>query len=630
MRASISLRSLSRPASTATGSTSASSKQHQQHQAGRTISSTPSQAAAPVPSHLNVLSHSKNLEPLRTPLKGRALLNFPPLNKGAAFTREEREMFDLRGMLPYEVHDLEMQCDRAYKQLHARGSKQVPRDDLSKYTFLTSLRDQNQVLFYNLVLRHLEELLPIVYTPTVGEAIQKYSRIWRRSDGLFLTGPEKRIMRENMLSYKRPKDVDLIVVTDGEGILGIGDQGVGGILISIGKGNIYTLGAGIQPNRILPVVLDVGTNNQVLLDDPLYLGLRQPRMKGEEYDQFVERFCDIVREDYPDAFLHFEDFGVANAGRILNKFYPKQSCFNDDMQGTAAVVLAALMSACHLTKRDLKDQRIVVFGFGTAGLGIADGIRNALMLGGLTSEEARACFWVVDRPGLLTTEHASTLRPGQENFIRDAEEVAHWERDEDPAKGIPLYEVVKQAKPTIMIGCSTMKGAFSEKIVKEMAKHVERPVIFPLSNPTALAEATPADINEWTQGKALITTGSPFPPIKLPSGRMHEVAASNNALVYPGLGLGVIVSKASKLSDGMITAGVAALAKLSPALVDPEDSLLPSLKDLRGVSTIVATAVANAARAEGIAGVERETDWEEDELRQRQWDPVYRPLELVE
>ncbi|KAL8293726.1 hypothetical protein RQP46_000427 [Phenoliferia psychrophenolica] len=472
---------------------------------------------APAPPHLNVLAHAKNLTPARTSLKGRALLNHPPLNKGAAFTREERVEFGLEGLLPFECHDLDAQCDRAYNQLSTRS------DSLSKYTFLASLRDQNHVLYYNLILRHLSELLPIIYTPTVGEAIQKYSTIWRRPDGLFLTYPDRAIMRELMLTFKKPKD------------------GVGGVLISIGKSNIYTLGAGIDPSRVLPVVLDVGTDNQQLLNDPLYLGLRRSRMRGEQYDEFVDQFCQIVREWYPDAFLHVEDFGVTNAGRLLNKYRPLQSCFN-----------------------------------GTAGLGIADGIRSAMMIeDGLTSEEARKRFWVLDRPGLLTTETPG-LRPGQENFVRDVDEVTSWASDEK--KGIELLEVIKQAKPTILIGCSTMAGAFNKSVIKEMAKHVERPIVFPLSNPTRLAEADPT----------------------------------------------------TKLTDSMIQAGVSALAQLSPALEDQDKPLLPNLEDLRVVSVKVAAAVANAARSEGVSKVERETDWTEDEIREIQWDPVYRPLELVE
>ncbi|GAA6064064.1 hypothetical protein JCM10212_007038 [Sporobolomyces blumeae] len=570
------------------------------------------------------LTHSKNERPIWTALRGRALLNEPSLNKGAAFTLEERDTFGLFGLLPHESHSLEQQCRRAYSQLKERQS------NLAKYTFLSSLRDQNHVLFYNLCLRHLNELLPIIYTPTVGEAIQKYSTIWRRPDGLFLSYKGKDRMRELLLQAKRPKDVDLIVVTDSEGILGIGDQGVGGILISIGKGNIYTLGGGIDPSRILPVVIDVGTDNPALLNDPLYLGLRRSRIRGAEYDAFVDQFCDLVREMYPQAMLHFEDFGVANASRLLRKFRPKQSCFNDDMQGTAAVVLSALVSACRVTKTELKDQRIAMFGFGTAGLGIADGIRSALMLeAGLSSEEVRNLFYCVDRNGLLTTDMASTLRPGQENFVRDAAEVESWQRG-DGDKGIQLLEVIKQAKPTMLIGCSTMSGAFSEEIVREMAKHVERPVIFPLSNPTRLAEADPSDINEWTDGRALMATGSPFPPVQNPNGKVHKIAEANNALIYPGFGLGVVVARASQLTDKMITAGVAALSKLAPALEDPDESLLPALKDLRHVSVKVATAVANAARDEGVSQVERDEPWTEDDIRGHQWDPVYRPLEIVD
>ncbi|CEQ39123.1 SPOSA6832_00607 [Sporobolomyces salmonicolor] len=615
-----------------------------------------------------ITHHKKNERPIWTALRGRALLNEPSLNKGAAFTSEERDAFGLYGLLPHEQHSLEQQCERAYSQLQERSSP------MAKYTFLSSLRDQNLVLFYNLALRHLQELLPVIYTPTVGEAIQNYSTIWRRPDGLFLSFAGRKRMRELMLQAKRPKDVDLIVVTDSEGILGIGDQGVGGILISIGKGNIYTLGGGqslssysfivlssdsrlqvsthrgsspsfstsepttllscthsslsrLLPSRIHGLLLTHYSNN------PLYLGLRRSRIRGAEYDAFVDKFCDLVREMYPQAMLHFEDFGVSNAGRLLNKFRPKQSCFNDDMQGTAAVVLSALVSACRVTKSELKDQRICMFGFGTAGLGIADGIRNALMIeAGLSSEESLTALYstrCVDRHGLLTTDMLDTLRPGQEHFVRNASEVADWKRS-DGDKGIELLEVVKQAKPTMLIGCSTMSGAFNEEVVKEMAKHVERPVIFPLSNPTRLAEADPSDVAKWTEGRALMASGSPFPPVKNPNGKEHKIAEANNALIYPGFGLGVVVSRASQLTDKMITAGVAALSKLAPALDDPDESLLPALKDLRHVSVKVATAVANAAREEGVSQVAKDEDWTEDEIRNHQWDPVYRPLELVD
>ncbi|BGP53253.1 NAD-dependent malic enzyme, mitochondrial [Rhodotorula sphaerocarpa] len=548
------------------------------------------------------LQHQKNQRPIWTALRGRALLNEPTLNKGAGFSMEERETFGLTGLLPHEVHSLDQQCRRAYSQLQERPSA------LAKYTFLSSLRDQNIVLFYSLCLRYLETILPLVYTPTVGEAIQKYSTIWRRPDGLFLSIAHKNKLRELMMQGRRPKDIDLIVVTDSEGILGIGDQGVGGQLIAQGKANLYTLGGGIDPSRILSVVLDVGTDNPALLNDPLYLGLRRKRVRGKEYDAFVEKFCDIVREDYPQAMLHFEDFGVTNASRLLAKYRPIQSCFNDDMQGTAAVVLAALISAVKVTKSELKDQRIVVFGFGTAGCGIADGIRTALMLeAGLTSEEARKIFWCIDRPGLLTTDHLESLRPGQENFIRDAPEVEGWERGEDGRIG--LLEVVKQAKPTILIGCSTMSGAFTEDVCREMAKHVERPIIFPLSNPTKLAEADPADINDWTNGMALMATGSPFPPVRNPNGKLHKVA---------------------ELSDRMITAGVAALARLAPCLQDPDESLLPAMGDVRHISVKIAVAVANAALEEGLSRLGRTDKFTEEEIRSFQWDPVYRPLELVD
>ncbi|KAH8929484.1 hypothetical protein BT69DRAFT_1328654 [Atractiella rhizophila] len=581
------------------------------------------------------LIHDKNAVPIKTTLKGRALLNNSVLNKGTAFTREERKRFDLESFLPYEVHDLSTQRARAWEQLNSRPSKVL------KFSFLSSMRDQNQVLYYSLLHSHIKELLPIIYTPTVGDAIQQYSHLFRRPVGAYLTIKNQERMEEDLLLHKPENEVDLIVCTDAEGILGIGDQGVGGTLICIGKSAVYTIGAGIDPSRILPVVLDVGTNNTELLNDPLYLGWKHKRVSPQEYDAFVNKFCDIVRKRFPDALLHFEDFGASNAQRLLDTFRPKQSCFNDDIQGTAAVVLSSLMSALHVTKQSLKEQKIVVYGFGSAGLGIASFIKQSMVLDeGLSEDEAASKIWGIDRNGLLTTDQE--LRHGQDLFAKDKNNLSEWSEPsfgEGTEKNWGLLDVIKNVKPTILIGCSTHAGSFNEEVVKEMCKHVERPVIFPLSNPTSKTEADPSDLYHWSNGRALITTGTPFPPIKTDDGKTVVIGECNNALIYPGLALGTIISRATSLTDKMITAGARELAALSPALQDPERPLLPDLANVREVSCKVATAVANAAIEERTetegAKEERKRDqdhgkdgrWTEEMVRKRMWDPVYRPLE---
>jgi malate dehydrogenase (oxaloacetate-decarboxylating) len=471
----------------------------------------------------------------------------------------------------------------------------------------------------------LDSLSDSIYTPTVGTAIQTYSRNFRRSEGLFLSYPYRDRMEEDMRAYCDPADVDLIVVTDGEAILGLGDQGVGGILICVGKGTIYTVASGIDPTRILPVVLDVGTNNSSLLEDELYLGWRQKRLTGKEYDDYVDKFVDLAKQIFPDALVHFEDFGLNNAQRLLDHFRPHHKVFNDDITGTGAVVLAAVMSAIKVTSSRLEDQRIVVYGAGSAGMGITNEILAGMVQDGMEEEEAKKHFWLLDRYGLVHEKlEDDKIRPSQKPFARPASEVEQW-------KDTQLLDVIKNVKPTILIGCSGQGKAFNEEVVKEMSKHVERPVIFPLSNPTSLSEADAADINEWSKGLALIASGSPYPPVDIPGKKKkYVVAQANNALVYPGLGLGTILSKAKRLSDNMIFEGVKALSELSPALQDPDQSLLPDVTDMRATSFHVAKAVMKAAKAEGIAQRDFQDSEVDEIISSSTWEPVYRPLKRQE
>ncbi|KDN47163.1 hypothetical protein K437DRAFT_255954 [Tilletiaria anomala UBC 951] len=592
---------------------------------------------------------SRPLPPLYISKHGLEVLEDPVYNYGAAHSAEERRKLKLGSYLPSAVHDLRTQVDRAYKQLQQRQEIAELGDaeeqaSLMQYTFLRSLKDQNQVLFYALLQESLKETLKIIYTPVVGDSIINFSRLFRRPDGIFLSYPSyaeevqsrgrdagRQYIRNALTHYGElgPNDVDLLVATDGEGILGIGDWGVGGINICIGKSSIYTLGAGIDPNRTLSIALDVGTNNMQLREDPLYLGWSHDRITGEEYDNFVDDYVHVAASIFPHSLLHFEDFGNANALRLLNRYKDQVACFNDDVQGTGAVALAAVMSVCKVKNEYLNDQTYVVFGAGTAGLGITNRIRDALCTReGMTKEEANKRFYLIDREGLLT-KSMQGLREGQAEFARDESEVSSWSKSVD-TEGFSLLDVVKNAKPTILIGVSGQHGTFNEQVVKEMCKHCKRPAIFPLSNPSRLSEGVPAQISEWSNGKALMATGSPFDPVDiLGKERKYIVAESNNAMFYPALGLGVVVAKANRVSDALIVAGVEALASLSPALKDPEDALLPDLHDVRNISMKVAAAVVRAAQQEGTAqakGLPETLEGLEEYIRDRAWEPLYREL----
>lgn len=553
-------------------------------------------------------------------LTGSALLNTPYFNKGAGFPPEERTKFKLTGLLPQHVATLETQVKRAYQQYSTR------QDDLAKNTFMTSLAEQNQVLYFRLIQEHLKEMFSIIYTPTEGDAIQNYSRLFRRPDGCFLNINDIDRVHDDLAQWGGPEDIDYIVVTDGEEILGIGDQGVGGILISVAKLVLTTLCAGIHPNRTLPVVLDCGTDNEELLNDDLYLGLREPRARGKKYDDFVDRFVQSARKLYPRAYIHFEDFGLPNARRILDRYRPSIPCFNDDVQGTGCVTLAAMLAGLHVSNLKLSDLRMVVFGSGTAGTGIADQVRDAIAADtGKSKEEAALQIWCVDKPGLLLKSQDSKLTTAQIPYARKDSE---WEGK----KNDDLLSVIKEVHPHVLIGTSTRPKSFTKEIIQEMASHVDRPIIFPLSNPTRLHEASPEDINEWTKGKSLIATGSPFPPVKY-EGREYEVAECNNSTCFPGIGLGCVLSRARLLSDKMLVAAVKALAAQSPALKDPDKGLLPDVVNVREISVHIARAVIKQAVEEGLAteeGIPAEDEMLEEWIREQMWDPVYRPLRFVE
>jgi malate dehydrogenase (oxaloacetate-decarboxylating) len=539
------------------------------------------------------------------------------LNRGTAFTPEHRQMLGLQGLLPSGVSTLEGQLRRVYAQYRRQP------DDLAKNVFLANMRDRNEVLSYRLLAEHLEEMLPIVYTPTVGKAIERFSHEYRRPRGVFLSVNHPEEVEESLRNYGlESEDVDLLVATDSEGILGIGDQGVGGIDISIGKLAVYVAAAGLHPRRVIPVVLDMGTDNLRLLNDEMYIGNRHARVRDQRYDDLIEAYVTAATKLFPHAMLHWEDFGASNARRILNKYASQVCTFNDDMQGTAAVVLAAAFAAVKAAGSRMRDQRVVIHGAGTAGIGIVDMMREAMIQEGLTEQDATSKFWAVDSRGLLTDNYPVALRDFQEPYARPAAEVSSWSGQ---GGSITLADVVANANPTMLIGTSTQSGAFTEGIVGHMAATVDRPIIMPLSNPTSKAEAIPGDLIRWTDGRALVATGSPFPPVSH-GGRTYTIAQSNNALVFPGLGLGVAVVQARRITDAMITAAADAVAAFTDP-TGPGAALLPPVTDLRTVSAAVAIAVAQTAEEQGLA--ERPLTDPVKQIHQAMWRPEYPPFELI-
>lgn len=552
---------------------------------------------------------------IETPLTGYDVLGSPKLNKGCAFTREERIELGLIGILPENIETLEEQTKRMYVQFSEHHT------NISKNIYLHVLHDYNETLFYNLVRNHLEEMLPIIYTPTVGEAVKRFSLELRKPKGLYISYQDRDRIDE-ILEHRLPPEVDLSVVTDGEAVLGIGDQGIGGINISVAKLMVYTLCGGISPNRTLPIQLDVGTNNQHLLNDPMYLGWRHERISGEKYDEFVDKFVQAITKRFPNILLHWEDVGRDNARRILNRYRNDICTMNGDMQTTGVIALASILAGVNASGVPLKDHRVIIFGAGTAGAGIADQIYDAMVRSGLSDKEAQERFYMLDKDGLLTTN--SKLLPFQERYARDAAEVSNWEL-RDP-NSILLYDVVKNVKPTILVGCSTATGAFNEEVVTTMKEGADRPIIMPLSNPTALSEAEPQDLYRWTDGKAIIATGSPFPDVRF-KGTYHRIAQSNNALAFPGIGLGVIAAKAKLLTDEMLWAGAKALSQCAPISLDKTAPLLPKLSEAKMVSEKIALAVARQAVKEGLAQID-EKDIEKA-IKQTIWEPRYHPYRKV-
>ncbi|MBL8930775.1 MAG: NAD-dependent malic enzyme [Kineosporiaceae bacterium] len=556
---------------------------------------------------------------LKVRARGRAVLANPMTNRGTAFTQEQREELGLVGLIPTGVTTLENQVHRTYAQYRRTTS------NLGKYLHLAAVRDRNEVLFYRLFSTHLEEMLPIVYTPTIGEAIERFSHEFNRPRGVFLSIDHPDRIEESLLNYGLgPDQVDLLVITDSEGILGIGDQGIGGIQIAIGKLAVYTAAAGIHPRRVIPVVLDVGTDNLGLLSNEMYLGEKHARVRGAAYDEFLDRFVSTATRLFPHAMLHWEDFGTTNAHRLLTRYRDEHCTFNDDIQGTAAVVLAALLAGVDRSGLDLSEHRIVIFGAGSAGIGIANLIRDTMVRSRVVADEKQAYerFHAIGINGLYVEDQPELLE-FQRVYARRRDEVAGWDVA-DPAR-IGLADVVRTVRPTILIGTSTKGGAFTQEIVTEMARHCARPIIFPLSNPTARAEATPADVVAWTDGRALMATGSPFGPVDH-NGTRFTIAQANNALIFPGLGLGVATCKASRISEGMIAAAAEALATLVNAY-RPGAALLPSMTDLRMVSAHVAVAVAREAEIEGLAR-EPLTD-PIQQIFDRMWQPAYPPIEAI-
>ncbi len=557
--------------------------------------------------------HDSNQKILYTSLQGKALLSTPQLNKGTAFTVEERIAFKLQGKLPVAIETLEQQVIRAYSQFQAY------QNNLNKNIYLNDLHDTNQVLFYRLVSEHLSEMLPIIYTPIVGTAVKKFSHDFRRSRGIYLSYPERGNMEVSLRNRSNP-DIDLIVVTDGETVLGIGDQGIGGMDIPIAKLMVYSLCGGIDPIHTLPIHLDVGTNNAELLNDPLYLGWRHPRITGTEYDEFIASFVTTVKTLFPHVFLHWEDFGRENARRNLERFQEHICTFNDDMQGTGVVALSAILAAvaaCHST---ITKQRIVIFGAGTAGTGIADQICDAMVHEGLSFAQAKQHFWLLDRPGLLFRDMPG-LTPYQQAYARERSEIDLWHIHNQDY--IHLEEVIAHVKPTILIGCSAVPGAFTELAIRTMAKYTPRPIILPLSNPNPYCEAQPKDLYQWTEGNVLMATGSPFDPINH-QGRNHRIAQCNNALVFPGLGLGLIVSKAKRLSNECLWRACQTLSHFAPVRSDLSAPLLPELPEAREIARQIAIAVADQVITEGQAGVPINSDIA-NMVDHYRWTPAYFP-----
>ena len=540
-------------------------------------------------------------------LAGHNLLDDPMLNEGSAFPEADRRRLKLLGLLPYHCSTREEQLTRVYENYQRK------ENDLERYIFLTALQDRNETLFYRLLAEHITEMMPIIYTPVVGEGCRRYSHVFRRPRGLYISYPYRDEIPA-LLDNAPTKNVEVIVVTDGERILGLGDLGVGGMGIPVGKLSLYTLCAGIHPATTLPILLDVGTDNQELLDDPLYLGWRHQRVRGLEYDEFIEAFVTAVNHKFPSVLLQWEDFSKHNAPRILERYRNRLCTFNDDIQGTGAVTVAGLLAASRLIGTKFSEHRIAILGAGSSAFGISDQIVAAMAREGVSADDAKKSLWLSDSKGLVHDQRALD-EAFKKKYAQPFARTANWQLD-DPSQ-IGFADVVRNVHPTILIGTSAQPGAFSEEIVREMAQHVERPIIFPLSNPTSKSEATPIDLFRWTNGKALMATGSPFPPI-VTGGGLVRIGQCNNSFIFPGVGLGVIASGACRVVDSMFTAAAQVLSEFAPSSNDENGALYPLLEEVRNISRKVALAVGLEAQKAGLApGTDLATL--EENVSQKMW-----------
>jgi malate dehydrogenase (oxaloacetate-decarboxylating) len=559
---------------------------------------------------------------LETPIAGKTLMTIPQLNKGTAFTLQERLDFDLIGKLPCRIETMAEQVERAYTQCLSYDSP------LEKNIYLNNLHDKNQTLFYALLVKHLDEFISVIYTPTVGEAVSSFSLKFRQARGMYMSYPERDYIGLILENRSNP-EIDIVVITDGEAVLGIGDQGIGAMDIPIAKLMVYSLVGGIDPSRCLPITIDVGTDNETLLNSPVYLGWKHKRLRGQEYDDFIDAIVRSIREKLPNAFIHWEDFGTHNARAIMERYKDVFCSFNDDIQGTGATTLAAIWAALNAQQQQLKDQRIVIFGAGAAGTGIADQLVMAMQHEGLTKQQAQQRIWLIDRQGLLTDD-MTDLRDSQKPYARKRDELLSFtspSREKSTAKltdegeYYDLLKTVQHIKPTILIGCSAQAGAFTQEVIQTMAQHVAHPIILPLSNPTSKVEATPHDIIHWTHGSALVATGSPFAPVKF-NGKEIVIAQCNNARIFPGIGLGVVVAKPKLLTDSMLLAAARALCDCAPVNTDLNAPLLPSIKNAQAVSKKIARAVAKQAIKENLSSLDATVNLE-DAIAKAYWQPTY-------
>ena len=529
-----------------------------------------------------------NERPLYIPFAGPILLEMPLLNKGSAFTSDERDSFNLTGLLPYNIETIEEQSLRAYHQLSSFSS------DMDKHIYLRNIQDTNETLFHHLIEQHIEEVMPLIYTPTVGQACEQFSKIYRRKRGLFISYPERHKI-DDILQNATKQKVRVIVVTDGERILGLGDQGIGGMGIPIGKLSLYTACGGISPAYCLPILLDVGTNNKQLLDDPMYMGWRNPRISGAEYDEFLDLFIQGVKRRWPEVLLQFEDFAQENATPLLNRYRDELCCFNDDIQGTAAVSVGTLIAACLNKGEKLSQQRIAFLGAGSAGCGIAEHIIRQMQREGLSEAQARSQVFMVDRYGLLT-DSMTELQKFQVPLVQKESALAAW----DKSQKLGLAQVVKQGKVTVLFGISGQKGLFTQEVIETLCVNTEHPIVLPLSNPTSRVEATPQEVTNWSKGKAIIATGSPFPDTTF-EGQTFEVSQCNNSYIFPGIGLGVLAARATGISDNMLMAASQALADISVKYVKAPGAILPPIRVIREISEEIAYAVALQAVEDKLA-----------------------------